>query len=275
MTLAVAGNTVTFFHYSFLIVPLLVMGGILLSESKFNIQIPKKLQALVKSRYARGLGVLICIGGIAYWAGIVLSNSYKIQAVKLASSRPPALEEAFVSLESAIFISPLRADLYFTKGKIWLKVAILSADATNKQRSFQNALEAFDKAVALNSGESTYRKARSSLSVTSGDYKKALYYMNDALVYDPCSAELAYGKAIILEKLGKIDDSILILKAALSAGKSFVLINHEVYKPMAVMLVDLLRKSGNIKKAEQIKEEYIELLQVLDSKQMPSLKPGN
>jgi len=190
----------------------------------------------------------------------MLSNVYKREAISLLSGSPPLWEESLKKLKTAIVISPLRADLHLTIGKLWMKLAITYNNPEYRIKAFDRAEIAFCKAVALNSGESIYKKALATLFLAKRDYKKALVLINEALLLDPCSVEMANDKAIILEKLGRLDEAVSVLQLVLSSDQSFIGVNKYSYRPVVLMLVDLLKKLNLDLEAKSVYNNYKILL---------------
>jgi O-antigen ligase len=267
ITLAVGANAVTFFHYLFLIVPLLVIGVFLIGKLQFSFPLvqdfldeSKTIRNSGKLSYIRVFTGIICIVGFVFWSSILASEYFKSRAEEQAAEKPPMFLEALESIDRAIRIAPLRGDLFYVRGKMWLQIALLAPSEEHKSHGRANAMENFNRAIALNPASGRYRKSRAVLSVMADDYSKALKYINEALESDRCSVDFSFNKAIILERLGKIHEAISTLKESLSLGGRFVFIDKESYKPVVLMLVDLLKNSNSFREAMEIQKKYGELL---------------
>jgi O-antigen ligase len=282
ITFLVAGNTVSFFHYSFLIVPILITGGLLLGNIRFYSEPLKSSEAdflggntPVPLKY---LIIILSIGGFVYWGGMLSSEYFKLQAGISGPRNVGSIGRAIETLRKAAVLSPLRSDLYYFRGLYKMdlvkgyseELETLSATAHQKKsllilcrnQEYEEGLRYFHKAIILNSGESIYRQAIAKLHMAVKDFDKALESINDALMYDPCSVQMAYEKAVILDELEKSPESIEVLKTALTSNISFISINRAAFSPVLVKLTEFLKKNGQATEAREIQKEYGNLLEL-------------
>ena len=126
-------------------------------------------------------------------------------------------EEAVSVLDSAIEKNPDNPEAWNSKGFVLITIA--SSDANGSASRYNESLQAFDKALALNTTTNTTNaeawRGKGVVYSDLEDYNEALNCFDKATQTDPSYGQAWRSKGILLLKMGRPEDSIQALDRAL------------------------------------------------------------
>ena len=245
----VAANVVTFLHYTFMTIPLFIVVGATLPKPK-----ERAAEWSMPGQIVFLLFVFFCL---LYWQRLWSSQPYFEQAnalYRLASNqsgnnRRILLNEAANQLEQCVSWLPWRDDAIYLRARVVLA-----------QGELDEARKILEIAQKHNPLEVTYCAALGDVEKRAGKGAAALARFNEALSGDPYSESLMLKKALLLENMGRVDEAIDLLRAALQTNPQFLKINRKAYEPVFSNLVRILISKGDIEAVEKVKETYGKLL---------------